>query len=118
MNTIPRKTGHYLGTKINHHWWRRYSKGGFLTRGIGEYWIKDGSLFFQHQTKQKPIRLPLRDIVEIALCPCKRQTKVGRVPIIKLIWKKDGNWLSSGFALSAGMDEISEILANLRTQAA
>jgi len=111
MNAIQKKRGQYLGTRVEHKWWRRYSKGGFLTRGIGEYWIKDGSLFFQHRARQKPIRLPLHSLAEIKVCPCKRRTS--GIPIIKLVWEKDGRWLSSGFVFS-GIIEGENLLASLR----
>lgn len=114
MNAVRKNRGQYLGTEIDHKWWRRYSKGGFFTRGIGEYWIKDGSLYFQHYSRQKPFRLPIQDIVEIALCPWERRTRSGWTPIIKLIWQKDGRWLSSVFALSGNLDEASGLVANLR----
>ena len=113
MDTINKKRGRYLGTKINHHWWQRYSKGGFLTRGAGEYWIKDGSLFFQHQGRQKPINLPLQNLAEIKICPCHKQ--VGGIPVVKLIWEKDGKWLSSGFVLSGIMEKNNTLLTSLRT---
>ena len=115
MNAIQKRRGQYLGTRVEHKWWRRYTKEGFFTRGIGEYWIKDGSLFFQHRNKQKPIALPLRNIVEIKLCPYQRRTQIKGAPIIKLVWEKDGSWLSSGFILSRNPEETSRLLTNLRT---
>jgi hypothetical protein len=114
MNAIQKKSGQYLGTRIEHKWWRHYTKGGFFTRGIGEYWVKDGSLFFQQRSRQKPIKLPLHDIVEVSLCPCTRRLKVGPVPIIKLIWQKDGRWLSSIFALPESFGDANGLIASLR----
>ena len=113
MNAIQKRRGQYLGTRIDHKWWRRYTKEGFFTSGIGEYWIKDGSLFFQRRNKSKPIRLPLRSLAEIKICPCKGRT--GRIKVIKLIWEKDGHWLSSGFVLSGIIEQNSNLLASLRT---
>lgn len=114
MNTIQKKCGHYLGTSVNHKWWWRYTKGDFLHRGRGEYWIKDGSLFFQHHASQQPIILPLRNLTEIKVCPCQGRTK--GIPIIKLIWEKDGRWLSSGFVLSGLLDKNNNLLASLRAE--
>ena len=114
MNAIQKKPGQYLGTRVEHKWWRRYNKEGFFTRGIGEYWVKDGSLFFQHRTKRKPIRLPLRSLTEIKVCPCKARTK--GMPIIKLVWRKDGRWLSSEFVLTGIMEGEDNLLASLRTE--
>ena len=114
MNTLRKKRGQYLGTEIDHKWWRRYRKGGFSTRGVGEYWIKDGSLFFQHRARQNPICLPLQNIVEIVLCPCKQRFRTGNKPIVRLTWQKGDRWLSSGFALSEGIVEASGLLASLR----
>jgi len=113
MNAIQKRSGQYLGTKIEHKWWRRYSKGGFSTRGIGEYWIKDGSLFFQQHTKRNPIHLPLQSLIEIKICPCKNKT--GGMPVIKLVWENDGYWLSSSFILSGIMEKSDHLLASLRT---
>jgi hypothetical protein len=112
MNATHKKCGQYLGTRIEHKWWRRYTEGGFVTRGNGEYWIKDGSLFFQHHTSQQPIILPLRNLAEIKVCPCRNQS--GGIPIIKLVWEKDGRWLSSGFVLSGLVDKSNNLLASLR----
>ena len=117
MNAIQKRRGQYLGTEVDHKWWQRYSKEGFFTPGIGEYWIKDGSLFFQHRTRQKPISLPLQEIVEIVLCPCSRRSRDSRNPVLKLTWKKDGKWLSSGFILSGIVDETSGLLTRLRAGA-
>ena len=114
MNAIRKNRGQYLGTEIDHKWWRRYSKGGFFTRGKGEYWVKDGFLFFQHKTRQNPIRLPLQDIVEIILYPCRQRFRLGNKSVIKLVWQKDGRWLSSGFALSGDSEETSGLMACLR----
>jgi hypothetical protein len=114
MNTIQKKRGQYLGTEIDHKWWQRYSEEGFFTRGTGEYWIKDGTFYFQHQVRQKPIKLPLQDIVEIALHPCNRRTKIGVMQIIELVWQKDGLWLSSSFALPGSIDEVNGLLTCLR----
>jgi len=114
MNTIQKKRGQYLGTEIDHKWWQCYSEGGFFTRGIGEYWIKDGTFYFQHQVRQKPIKLPLQDIVEIALHPCNRRTHIGVMQIIELIWQKDDLWLSSSFALPGSIEEINGLLTRLR----
>ena len=113
MSAIRKKSGHYLGTRIEHKWWRRYTEEGFMTRGNGEYWIADGSLFFQHRARQDPIHLPLCDIVEVALSPCKeRAPNIGR-PVVHLTWKKDGRWLSSGFILSSSAEETSNLLVHL-----
>ena len=114
MNAPQKRNGQYLGTEIDHNWWQRYSKDGFFTRGAGEYWIEGGFLFFQHQVRQEPIKLPLRDIVEVVLYPCSRRAKLGVIQVIKLIWRKEGKWLCSGFVLSGSPDEISCLLASLR----
>lgn len=112
MNAIRKKRGQYLGTRVEHKWWRRYTRGGFFTRGFGEYWIVDGSLFFQHRKKRKPFSLPLRSLAEIKLCPCHRRS--AGVPVIKLVWEKDGQWLSSGFVISDILDDAGGLLASLR----
>lgn len=114
MSAIQKKHGHYLGTRVEHKWWWRYTQGGFLTRGKGKYWIKDGLLFFQHHNSQQTISLPLHKLSEIKICPCGGQT--GGIPIIKLVWEKDGRWLSSSFALTGLVDTSNNLLTNLRTE--
>jgi hypothetical protein len=114
MNATQKKRGLYLGTRVEHKWWRRYTEAGFITRGKGDYWIKDGSLFFQHHDSQQPISLPLRNLAEIKVCPCRRRT--GGLPIIRLVWEKDGRWLSSGFVLSGLLDRSNNLLASLRAE--
>jgi hypothetical protein len=114
MNATQKKRGQYLGTRIGHKWWRRYTEGGFYARGNGEYWIKDGSLFFQHATSGQTINLPLGSLVEIKVCPCRRQT--GGIPIIRLVWEKDGSWLNSGFVLSGLLDQSNNLMASLRAE--
>jgi hypothetical protein len=114
MNATQKKRGQYLGTKVEHKWWRRYTEEGFTMRGRGEYWIQDGSLYFQHHTSQHPIRLPLHQVSEIKICPCGERT--GGIPILKLVWEKDGRWLSSGFVLSGLVDRSNNLLASLRAE--
>jgi hypothetical protein len=114
MNTIGKKRGRYLGTRIEHKWWRRYREAGFSTRGKGDYWIQDGSFFFQHHASQRPISLPLRNLIEIKVCPCRGRS--GGIPVIKLVWEKDGRWLSSGFVLTGLVDQSNNLLNSLRTE--
>ena len=113
MNAIQKKRGQYLGTEVDHKWWQRYSDEGFFTPGIGEYWIKDGSLFFQRRNHKKPINLPLGNLAEIKVCPCKGRTH--GMPIIKLVWEQDGHWLSSGFIFSGILEKNEDLLTSLRT---
>lgn len=114
MDTIQKRHGRYLGTRIEHKWWRRYKEAGFINRGKGEYWIKDGALFFQRHASQEPISLPLRNLAEIKVCPCRGRS--GGIPIIKLVWEKDGLWLSSGFVLTGIVDKSNHLLKRLRTE--
>jgi hypothetical protein len=114
MNAIQKKCGQYLGTRVEHKWWRRYTEGGFFSRGTGEYWIKDGSLFFEHHASQQTISLPLHKLSEIKVCPCRG--RAGGIPIIKLVWEKDGRWLSSSFILSGLVDKSSNLLTSLRSE--
>lgn len=114
MDKIQKKSGRYLGTRIEHKWWQRYTEAGFVTRGSGQYWIMDGSLFFQHHASQEPFRLPLRNLAEIKICPCRRRT--GGIPIIRLVWEKDGCWLNSGFVLSGLVEQGNHLLTSLRSE--
>jgi hypothetical protein len=114
MSAIQKKSGRYLGTRVEYKWWRRYTEAGFVNRGTGEYWIKDGSLFFQQHGSQLPISLPLHKLSEIKVCRCRGRT--GGVPIIKLVWQKDDRWLSTGFVLSGLVDKSNNLLTCLRNE--
>lgn len=114
MNATEKKRGQYLGTQLVNKWWRRYTQGEFVTRGAGEYWITDGCLFFQNYASHQPIILPLNKLAEIKVCPCQR--RMGGIPILKLVWEKDGRWLSSGFVLSGMLDRSNNLLASLRAE--
>jgi hypothetical protein len=56
--------------------------------------------------------LPLHELAEIKVCPSQRRS--GGVLVIKLVWEKDGRWLSSSFALSGLVDKDNRLLASLR----
>ena len=97
---MDKHPGSYLRTELDQHWCRRYVEDGFLARGAGEYWFEADSLCFQRFLTSKPLRIP---------CDHIRRTEIGTwhagtwrlgVPIVKMIWEKDGHQLSAGIVVS------------------
>ncbi len=113
MDKILKKRGWHLWTRVGRKWWHRYNQAGLSGQGSGEYWIKDGCLFFQHDARPQPVRLPLKNLSQIEVCPCGR--KAG-IPVIKLVWEEDGRWFSAGFVLSGLVDRSTNLLTSLRIE--
>jgi hypothetical protein len=110
---VKRNRGYYVGTAIEGKWWRRYTKAPFFARGNGEYWYDEESFCFQRHLIQEPIVIPFQIVsaVEVGRWHCGRW--VWGTPIVKLIWKKDGHLLSSGFVLSRSKSRAMQILEDL-----
>lgn len=118
MRLNDKNRGHYLGTEIDEKWWRRYSMEGFLARGIGEFWIDSSALYFRRYLTDAPIVIALGDVLDIKVGKWHSGRWAGGVPVVKILWKKSDNRLSSGFVFSrdAGATEtlIQEIRSHLQ----
>lgn len=108
-----KQKGLYLGTEINEKWWKRYVKGGFLARGNGEFWIDDKGFYFLRYLIREPIFIPFESMVEIKPGKWHSGKWVFGNLILKIIWKKDGLMLSSGFLVSKNKKEIIELKKTL-----
>ena len=111
---IDGRTGLYLGTEIDEKWWKRYVKDKMLARGNGTYWYDDSAFYFLRYLTSEPIVIPLKDI---------QQFKTGKwhsgrwclgYKVLKIIWKKDGMTLSSGFFISKKDGDIEKIISELK----
>lgn len=108
------KKGSYLGTEIDEKWWKRCSKYGLLARGSGTWGFEDESFFFLRHLTREPIRIPYREIREVKTGKWHSGRWCFGYPIMKIIWVKDGVTLSSGFLVSKKIDDVSELMADLR----
>ena len=112
---IEKRRGHYLGTEIDGKWWRRYRKDGFLTRGLGEYWIKNSFLYFHRYLTIAPIVIPLCDVSEVRIGKWHSGSWAGGKPIVKILWEKDHRKLCSGFVLSSNHQETERLVGIIRS---
>lgn len=110
MNKTYKKFGHYLGTEKENKWWRRYREGGYLARGIGEFWLDEQALFFKRNLTQKPLRILIRDIIEVKTGKWHSGRWAGGAPVVKVIWNNEDTILSSGFVFSReGLETVRYI---------
>lgn len=102
---IEKKEGHYLGTVIDNHWWKRYKGENYHMRGTGEYWYDEEHFYFLRKLTRKPIVIPFNAVEEITLGSWHAGKWTAR-PLLKLFWSHEGKNLSSGFAVSKKKDEV------------
>lgn len=118
---MKRRRGHYLGTEIDGKWHKRYRQDGLFARGLGDYWIEGDVLFFLRYLTRTPLTIPLRRVEAVELGKWHSGRWVGSGRAIKLIWRHDGNQLSSGFVLTRTAaealrqaDELRELISSFR----
>ena len=102
--------GSYLGTEINEQWWRRYMKDGLFARGAGEYWCDRSGFFFRRYLTRKPMVFHFDKMLAVKTGHWHAGRWAGGPVLIKLIWKHDGDRLSSGFLLSRNVDEVEAMV--------
>jgi len=117
MNSTEKKRGHYLGTELGGKWWRRYSKDGFLARGIGEYWIDTSAIFFRRYLRETPIVIFFGDVLDVKVGKWHSGRWAGGLPVVKIVWKKAENLLSSGFVFSRDSSETAALVQEIRSLA-
>jgi hypothetical protein len=117
VSAIEKKRGHYLGTEIDETWWRRYTRDGFLARGLGEYWIDASALLFQRYLTGTPLVIPFAEMVDVAVGKWHSGRWAGGTPVVKIAWERSGSRLSSGFVLSRDARETDEMVRKIRSLA-
>ena len=115
MHPAEEKRGHYLGTEIDGKWWRRYSGDGLLARGIGEFWIDDSALFFRRFLTKVPIVISFGNVLDVKVGNWFSGRWAGGAPIVKIVWKKADNHLSSGFVFSCDLRETEALVQEIRS---
>jgi hypothetical protein len=114
MDTMENKRGHYLGTEIDGKWWRRYAKDGLLARGIGDFGMDESAFFFRRYLTDAPIMIAFRDVLDVKVGKWHSGKWAGGQPVVKIIWKKAENRLSSGFVLSRDAAETDSLVQKIR----
>lgn len=111
-----KRSGHYLGTEIAEKWWKRFRKDKFFARGNGEFWTEDLGLYFLRYLTKEPLFIPYASILEIKSGKWHAGKWMGGAEVVKIIWDKDGQRLSSGFLVARGKEETAQIKASLEEQ--
>ena len=110
---MDKARGHYLGTEIDEKWYKRYRQDGFFMRGNGEWWFEEEGLFFRRYLTKQPLVVPFRHIKQVKLGSWHAGKWVIAKRVIKLVWEKDGQTLSSGFILTRNKENTERLKADL-----
>ncbi len=105
--------GKYFGTEINGKWWRRYTKDRLLARGNGTFSFNKHSILFLRLLTKNPIDIKFEEIVDIKIGKWHAGQWGAGQQIVKVIWEKKGQILSSGFSFSKEPDEVQTIVSKL-----
>jgi hypothetical protein len=98
------KKGNYLGTEIDHRWWKRYRAPGFFARGSGEFWMDETGVWFRRLLTGSPLTISWREMTTAKLGTWHAgQWVLGR-PVLKIEYEREGQHLSAGFCFSRGKD--------------
>jgi len=112
----PRR-GQYLGTEIEDRWWRRYAEGGFLARGLGEWWFDDDALRFHRKLTRAPLTIAFAGVLDVGCATWHAGKWAGRDAVVKVAWRKDGARLTSGFVLSNDPAETEALVREIGSRA-
>ncbi len=108
--------GHYLGTEIDEKWWKRYRKDRFFARGNGRYWLEEDRFCFHRSLTRSPICIPLEGMEEVRIGKWHAGRWCAGLPVLKILWSKDGERLSSGFVVSRNEGETRNLKAELESR--
>lgn len=108
-----RAHGNYLGTEVDERWYKRYRKNGFFARGSGEWWFEEDGLHFRRFLTRQPLVVPFQLVQQVKLGSWHAGKWVIVKRVIKLVWEKDGQTLSSGFMLARSQENTERLKADL-----
>jgi len=95
-----RNPGFYVGTlRLEKPWYMRAVKrGAFPDRGPGEYWYDYKGFYFVREKSGIGLLIPADSLVEVSI-GLWHGIAFSRTRILKLLWKRGGEKLSSGFVI-------------------
>ncbi len=109
IEEIEKSAGYYFGTEIDGKWWKRYTSNNMFARGSGEYWFTDEGIFFHRFFTREPLFIAFDSISAIKFGKWHSgRWGVGQ-KVFKVIWKKSGLKLSSGFIFAEDANEVTRI---------
>lgn len=106
-------TGKYFGTEIDEKWWKRFKKNKMLARGNGTFTYDENSISFLRLLTNNPIVIDFEQIIALKLGKWHAGQWGAGKHIIKILWKKENQLLSSGFSISTENSRLREVLAEL-----
>jgi len=109
-----RKSGHYFGTVIGGKWWKRYRKAHMFARGKGSYWYDEEAFYFLRLLTKTPMRIPFGAMTGFETGQWHAGQWAGGKKVLKIVWEKEGERLSSGFTVAG---EAEALLAALKRRA-
>ncbi|MEM4406636.1 MAG: hypothetical protein QXS68_06285 [Candidatus Methanomethylicaceae archaeon] len=115
MKALQGRRGHYLGKEVGGKWWRRYRNDGLLARGIGEWWMDGKALFFRRDLIDAVIVIQFKDVAEVKVGKWHSGRWAGGSTVVKILWKKEGRLLSSGFVFCRDPKETEELVEYIRS---
>lgn len=105
--------GKYFGTEIDEKWWKRFRKDKMLARGNGTFSFDEHSVSFLRLLTKKPITIDFKRIIEVKTGKWHAGQWGAGKPIVKILWEKDNQILSSGFSISNDSGDFEEVIAQL-----
>lgn len=87
-----------------------------LARGNGLFWCDQQSIHFLRYPTKEPISIPLENVIEFKTGKWHAGRWGGGNQVLKVLWQKDGQCLSSGFALSKHNNEVVALMVKLQYQ--
>ncbi len=105
-----RSPGFYVGTlRPEKPWYNRSVVfGGFPDKGPGEYWYDYKGFYFVREQTGTGLVIPAESIIEVKL-GLWHGIAFSRTKILKLLWRKGGERLSSGFVVK-NPDQVMQAL--------
>jgi hypothetical protein len=113
MPPFPKTPGKYFGTEINEKWWKRYRQQKMLARGSGTFWSDDQAILFHRKLTREPITIPFRNIIGFKVGKWHAGQWGGGAEVLKVLWRKESQKLSSGFVVSGFEKSADELIGEL-----
>jgi hypothetical protein len=109
------RPGAYLGTVVDGKWWKRFRRYGFFARGNGVFWYDGEGFHFRRYLTTTSLTVPFRLVTGITTGTSHAGRWLMGARALKIVWRRDGLALSSGYIVSRTNDETEAIASELRT---
>ena len=103
-----------MGTETDDLGPRRQARDKTLSRGLGECWLENGALCFRRLLSRSRMIIPLVDVRALIIETCRSGRWAGNAPVVKIVWRRDDQQLSSAFVFSPDPVETQAVVDHLR----